>query len=223
MDKWGVALPLALHSLPCAGCADAFMCTLNIQSEYLVPLYTSVCSSSLILFRCLGHPSVCACVLATEWGGDGGHRHPECCEWPDTAYGWCHRHHGGAAARWVPQMFALLWWVGLMGLGGSVRLAQYRAGRAPGLHVAIQPFVPTLFIGEKVSMVCKLAAACWSSTEAHTCTEPTRLCLAVRFGKYTPMRSKDKKVQIFVNGEQQPCTAWRGMVKLQLLFDLLWG
>jgi hypothetical protein len=37
------------------------------------------------------------------------------------------------------------------------------------------------------------------------------------------MRSKDKKVQIFVNGEQQPCTAWRGMVKLQLLFDLLWG
>lgn len=28
------------------------------------------------------------------------------------------------------------------------------------------------------------------------------VCLAVRFGKYTPMRSKDKKVQIFVNGEQ---------------------
>jgi phosphatidate phosphatase PAH1 len=25
----------------------------------------------------------------------------------------------------------------------------------------------------------------------------------VRFGKYTPMRSKDKKVQIFVNGKQQ--------------------
>eukprot|EP00775_Hariotina_reticulata_P010409 gene10409-10567_t len=26
----------------------------------------------------------------------------------------------------------------------------------------------------------------------------------VRFGKYTPMRSKDKKVQIFINGEEAP-------------------
>jgi len=29
------------------------------------------------------------------------------------------------------------------------------------------------------------------------------LLCAVRFGKYTPMRSKDKKVQICINGENQ--------------------
>jgi hypothetical protein len=30
---------------------------------------------------------------------------------------------------------------------------------------------------------------------------PAACAAAVRFGKYTPMRSKDKKVQIFVNGK----------------------
>lgn len=57
------------------------------------------------------------------------------------------------------------------------------------------------------------------------------VCAAVRFGKYTPMRSKDKKVQIFVNGkpqQQQAAHAWAGdgvcgtrVMSVQLV--LLWS
>jgi hypothetical protein len=57
------------------------------------------------------------------------------------------------------------WWV----YTGSTVLRREIWLPAPGLHVAIQPFVPTLFIGNKVSIVCKHAACC-TSIEAHTRT-----------------------------------------------------